>query len=561
MQLPNPFACEETSQNASQQRHITAVGTNPAASAITQANAIAVQAGNGTAETTGSISFGESVTGVSVVPSTWVAGASATYVVSFRASDEVGVGADIFLSETAEETDFTGVSGILVTDSTQAWHFVATGAVLADGSARVPLLMAVKSEDSVTMTLVGVKNPPAGTVSDFAVSTSADFVAFDAAPFTIGASAGATVSVNPSTTGSLATYVISNLYASAPMSGGSSTIALDAPTGTVFPNSPADYNLEDATTPSGSGTVSAALAGGGSNDVTLKVPNGINAGDRLTITVLDGINPSVASSTDTIGLVGPVTGPATAAVPFPHAGATYPSGAIISFSGADYVLAGGHAFAVTSPKIRAAVEKVDHAQAEAAAAGAKPSSGPPRAGTLLTTRPVNGATTVYVVGTDGELHGFASPKQFTGDGYDPALVITIPSLGGIRAGASAGAEGPAANARSTSSDGAIVDSSGMYFVFAGGRAFPVANLSQLASLRKADKAEVLSGSVGPAQENAGIASGVVLSALGPVYVSYLGNLFPFKSMGQLSGDGYGGTAEVHVPSTAGLPVVPSYTGT
>jgi len=72
---------------------------------------------------------------------------------------------------------------------------------------------------------------------------------------------------------------------------------------------------------------------------------------------------------------------------------------------------------------------------------------------------------------------------------------------------------------------------------------------------------VLSGSVGPAQENAGIASGVVLSALGPVYVSYLGNLFPFKSMGQLSGDGYGGTAEVHVPSTAGLPVMSSYAGT
>ena len=29
------------------------------------------------------------------------------------------------------------------------------------------------------------------------------------------------------------------------------------------------------------------------------------------------------------------------------------------------------------------------------------------------TRPINGAATIYVVGTDGELHGFATPKQFS----------------------------------------------------------------------------------------------------------------------------------------------------
>jgi hypothetical protein len=241
----------------------------------------------------------------------------------------------------------------------------------------------------------------------------------DAPPYTIGASAGVNVSVSPSSAGSLATYVISDLYASAAMTGGSSAITLDGPTGTVFPNSPADYSLQDATTPSGSGTVTAALTGSATNDVTLKVPGDVSAGDRLTVTVSDAINPSTASSTYTIGLTGDVAGPSTAAAPFPHAHDTYPNGAIINFSGQDYVLAGGHAFEVTSSKIMTALQKVDHASVVPAAAGAKPPSGTPRQGTLLFTRPINGAATIYMVGTDGELHGFVSPAQFKDDGYDP----------------------------------------------------------------------------------------------------------------------------------------------
>ena len=78
------------------------------------------------------------------------------------------------------------------------------------------------------------------------------------------------------------------------MSAGSSAITLDAPAGTVFPNDPAEYSVQDATTPSGSGTVTAALSGGGTNSVTLKVPGNINAGDRLTSPSADVINPSGA---------------------------------------------------------------------------------------------------------------------------------------------------------------------------------------------------------------------------------------------------------------------------
>ena len=540
--------------------NITANGTNPAPNGVTQTNEITVQPGNGTSETSNAIAFGQSVTGVSVSPSSRVAGASSNYFVSFRASDAIPVGGQIVLNEPAGQTGFPTVTGIEVTDSTRSWHLVATGATLANGSARIPLSLAVDAGDSLTVFIVGVTNPPAGTVNDFAVSTTSDPVPVDAPSYTIGASAGVGVSVSPSSAGSLATYVISDLFASTAMSAGTSAITLDAPSGTAFPNQAAEYSVQDGTTPSGSGTVTAALSGGGTNDVTIRVPGNVAAGDRLTITVRDVINPSTASSTYTIGLTGSVSGPSAAAVPFPHAQLTYPNGAIVSFSGKDYVLAGGHAFEVTSSKILTALQKVDHASVVAAPASAKPPTGAPRQGTLLFTRPVNGGATIYVVGTDGELHGFASPKQFKGDGYDPALVVTVPTLSGVKIGRSAGAAGAGGNAFGTSSDGAIIDSSGTYYVFAAGRAFLIPSSAELSNLRKVDKAQTLAGHVAAAQENGGIASGVELSAPGRVLVTYQGDLYPFKSISQLHADGYAGTAAVQVPGTSGLPVVSSYSG-
>ena len=71
---------------------------------------------------------------------------------------------------------------------------------------------------------------------------------------------------------------------------------------------------------------------------------------------------------------------------------------------------------------------------------------------------------------------------------------------------------------------------------------------------------MLSGRVTSAQDNAGIAGGVELSAPGRVYITYQGKLYPFKSISQLHSDGYGGTAAVQVPGTAGLSVVSSYSG-
>ena len=289
---------------------ITAAGQNPASNASSQANDISVQPGNGTVKTTNAVGFGGSVSGVSVTPAFQVTTASTTYTVDFRATDAVTTGGDIYLTEPAGPTNFTTVTSIEVTDATRNWQFVATGVVLTDGSATIPLSDAIDPGDSLSISLANVTNPPAGTINDFAVGTSGDPVAATAAPYTIAANAspGVLVAVNPSSTGATATYTISNVHASGALAGGSGTLKLEAPTGTVFPNNPGFYTIMDQTTSSGSGTVSAALSGGGTNVVTFTVPNNINPRDVLTLSVTDVRNPGTSSGTDSITLVGNVTG-------------------------------------------------------------------------------------------------------------------------------------------------------------------------------------------------------------------------------------------------------------
>ena len=180
----------------------------------------------------------------------------------------------------------------------------------------------------------------------------------------------------------------------------------------------------------------------------------------------------------------------------------------------------------------------------------------PRSGTLLSTRAVNGQPTIYVVGTDGELHGFSTSAQFVRDGYDAALVVTTPNLGGLSHGSAAGVAGPAVNALATRADGGIVDAAGTFYVFAAGRADGISTPGELVRIRKADAATVVHGPVGSAQTRAAIASGVLFSARGKVYVSYEGDLYPFETKAQLATDGYGGTAAVPVAGTGALTVVP-----
>ncbi|HUB70194.1 MAG TPA: hypothetical protein VL984_07220 [Acidimicrobiales bacterium] len=290
---------------------LTATGTNPATSSSTVSDEVSVQPGNGTTETTNSVTFGGSVTDLTVSPASTIAGANTVYTVSFEAADAAAAGGSISFSETTGPTNFSTVSGIEVIDSTQNWHFVATGSVLGDGTATIPLSYAISAHDSVTVIAAGVTNPSnTGTITDFEVTTSGDPVAAYAPAYPIGAngSPGVLVTVSPPSTGVTATYAITNVVASSALAGGSGTIELEAPAGTVFPNNSSFFTVSDATTPTGSGTASGTLSGGGTNNVTFTVPNTVNSGDKLTITVSDVLNPTSASSTYTITLVGGVTG-------------------------------------------------------------------------------------------------------------------------------------------------------------------------------------------------------------------------------------------------------------
>jgi hypothetical protein len=148
--------------------------------------------------------------------------------------------------------------------------------------------------------------------------------------------------------------------------------------------------------------------------------------------------------------------------------------------------------------------------------------------------------------------------QFLGDGYDPALVITVPNLGGLTIGSNAGT---VLTALATSADGAIVNSSGTFYTFAGGKAFGIPTPTALLEVRKNNPAQELQGSVRPGAAGFPIASGVLLSVAGSVYISYQGDVFPFKTATQLANDGYGGTPAVPAPHTCGLSVVFPYSGT
>jgi hypothetical protein len=178
-----------------------------------------------------------------------------------------------------------------------------------------------------------------------------------------------------------------------------------------------------------------------------------------------------------------------------------------------------------------------------------PSAGPPRRALrpqLVTSNGVTHDSTIYVAGPDGELYGFASPRQFLGGGFDPALVVTVPGLDNLPVSAST-AGATHITALSTQADGAIIFS-GQTYVFAAGTAFVLPG--DLAQRRTTDDAAVLTGTVGQTETRAPLASGVLLSVdRQGVYVTYQGQLFPFSSMAQLAAEGYGGTAAVPVPAS------------
>ena len=526
----------------------------------------------GPTESTGSISIGAPVVGPQLSVSPLVANQSATYTVTFVAASKAAGGGittgssstasagTINLSESSGPTNFGTVTGVLVSDATSNWSFVSTATKAGTGpqfsgssgglTIYLPANDSINPGDAVTVQVIGVTNPGNGTYSDFDVSTTGDPASTPVPTYSISPTgvAAPTVIVNPNTTGAVATYTISGLYATSNITGGSTSneIVLSAPSGTVFPNNASYYTVTDATTSSGSGTF--ALVGYTGNTVTLVPPNNITNGDALSITIEDTVNPSTASADYNIAISGDVGESSTAA--FPDANVTYSNGAIVDFSGTMYVFAGGHAFGVPTPKILNAVKAVDPATVVKAGTGAKVPTASVRSGTLITTNAVNGTPTIYVMGTDGDLHGFSTPAQLLSDGYNAALNVTVPNLAGLTVGTTVGQAGSAVTALATASDGALINSSGTIYVLAGGRAFGIPGPKALSAIRLTDKATVQTGTVSTTLTSQSLANGVLVTANKVVYVTYNGYLWPFKAMKQLMADGYGGTASVPVVFTS-----------
>jgi hypothetical protein len=287
--------------------------------------------------------------------------------------------------------------------------------------------------------------------------------------------------------------------------------------------------------------------------IAVEFPNPLSSGDLLTLTIGDVINPSVASSTDKISFE---DSPFTDVAPVPPADVTYPNGALINFAGTTYVFAGGHGFPIPQRKMLANIQAVDHAKVLTAASGATAPAAKPAVGTTIALR-----HHIFVVGSDGKLHGFATELQLKSDGYDPAYVVTVPNLGGLTVGATAGTLGAEANALATQADGAIVDASGQFYVFAGGKAFGIPTSTAVATIEARDPGTpLMSSRTISTRATDPVRTGTLVTLGGVVYVSEHDSLFDFKSEPQLAADGYGGTPTVVIPNSGGLGLVADYSG-
>jgi hypothetical protein len=563
---------------------VTAEGTNGNTAGTTQALQVTKENGTpaqavantltaaGNTEITNAVTFGSTVTAVLVTPSPVLASASSNYLVSFTAGT-TGTPADICFSEASGGTSFINVSGALVTDTTGGWQYVPAVFLHAappnagcSGNYGLVLVLAgqtIKAGDAVTVLIAGVTNPAAKTVSDFTVATSQDQLAATAAPYaiTVSASAGITVTASPATVGSLSTYTLSNIVVGSAGVLAGATIELQTTTqpgtDTVFPNNVLDYVITDTTTTTGSGTAPAAgFLNGGTNNVTFEVPNALKAGDVLSLTVNDVINPTTSGSY-AITVTNPNLGtPAVVAPTFPTATTTYPGGGIVNFGGTYYLFAGGHAFGIPTLAVLLSIEVIDHAVVLTAATGATPPVTSPLLGTTII---VYNNPTIYVVGTSG-LNGFATPAQFLGDGYDPADVITVPNFGGLSVGATVGSVGTGDNVAGTAANGAIIDSSGTFYVVAGGRACGIATLAQLASVQAGDTATPLVAAVPSSWTTSIMENGTLVTVNSAVFEADGGDLFALKAPSQLAADGLGGTPSLVLANYCGMPVVTSYTG-
>ncbi len=561
---------------------VTGTGTNPTSAVSDVLVAGISDPGPVYYEESGNtVAFGGQITGLTVTPAPASSGSTAIYTLNFTTSSSGALVAGNSITVVAPKgTSFTSSVGAVVTDTKTGISEVVAGAnngltttTNTDDTVVLPVNFNVAAGDPLSVVLFNVVNPAAGSyggTSGFTVSTSTDIIAAtNATAYTITpaevSSQSPTVTLSDSATGALSNYTIASFKAASALVGGTDTIEVKAPTGTLLPSA---ATLTDSTTSTGTQTITAST-GAGTADATYKLSANVAANDLLSLSLSNVINPGTSSTTEQITLgadnattnatVAGTQGLATILPSFPAvaSAAGYPDAGIVNFSGTFYVFAGGHAFGIPTPAALNAIKAVDPAVPQDAPSGATVPATAPAMGTLIV---AYNNPTIYVVGADGQLHGFATTAEFMSLGYDPADVITVPGTGGIKVGANLGTLGAAGNAFATESNGAIVNSSNTFYVFAGGKAFGIPGVKALKAVQAADMATTLTGAVTTAQTSATPRNGTLYTYGGGVWVVSGGNLYQFKGMVQLKNDGYGGTPSFVIPNTGGLSIVTSYSG-
>ena len=157
----------------------------------------------------------------------------------------------------------------------------------------------VSSGDSVSLVIPQVTNPAAGS-NTLSVSTSSDSVAASSSTYATTAPLAVTalgVSRSSQVTGATGVTYSAAFAVSATggLVGGSGTVTLAAPAGTVFTT--AGASLYDVTTRSGSGSVGGPISGAGTNVATYRVVANLSPGDTVTLVIPQVTNSGTSGGT------------------------------------------------------------------------------------------------------------------------------------------------------------------------------------------------------------------------------------------------------------------------
>ncbi len=283
------------------------------------------------------------ITPPSSVTSPWVsltsntAGVSGvTYTVGFSTSSTgaVPAGGSITLVAPAGTVWPGSGSDYSLTDSTTAGGSFASasGAQVSDNDAAVTITVpnAIKGSDVLSLAVSGVTNAGAGS-QVLTVFTSNDPKSATSASYALSGTASSATAVSSPTFAATSTAAVASgvtytvgftTSASGALVGGSSSVTLVVPQGTIFGTCPygdcgpsSTYTFTDLTHSSGSGSTTGGLSGNGSI-VTVPVTNTIEAGDQVTLAITAVTNPptgtgsmelSTSSDTAAVTLADPTT--------------------------------------------------------------------------------------------------------------------------------------------------------------------------------------------------------------------------------------------------------------